>query len=249
MTDTAAKFERIMYELKPRPVTVKSIDDLTPHYRRIVLEGETLADFQSVSPTDHIKFQIEVDGENVRRDYTPRAYGNSELTLDFALHANGPITNWARSAEIGTPATILGPRGSKKVNTDAFDAFVIVGDETMLPAIGRGLAMLPAGKKVLAVIEVNDEHDLIDLPTETDATVVWAQRNGEVPGVALVRALAEAEWPEGDVFVWAGGEAGAMRDVRRHVLNERGLDREHLGISGHWKRGESNFDHHAPIED
>lgn len=249
MTDTAPKFEKVMYELKPRPVTVKSIDDLTPAYRRIVLQGDVLGDFQSQSPADHIKFQIEVDGEPVRRDYTPRRYGNSELVVDFALHADGPITTWARNATVGSAATILGPRGSKKVNPDAFQGFVTVGDETMLPSIGRTLESIPAGKSVLAIIEVESAADEIELTSEADATIVWAHRNGEVPGVAMVRALAEAEWPEGDVFVWAGGEAGAMRDVRRHVLNERGLDRENFSMSGHWKRGESNFDHHAPIEE
>ena len=248
MTETNPRFERVMYELKPRPVTVKSVEDLTPHYRRIVFAGDSLSDFQSASPVDHVKFQIDVNGEAIRRDYTPRAFGNSELTIDFALHANGPVTAWAGEATVGSPATILGPRGSKIVHP-LFDAYVLIGDETMLPAIGRALESLPAETKVLAVIEVDDPEDQIALPTTTDATIVWAHRVGRVPGVAMVAALATADWPEDDVFCWAGGEASAMRDVRRHVLFERELPREHLSMSGHWKHGESNFDHHSPIED
>lgn len=237
-----------MYELKPRPVTVKSVEDLTSHYRRVVFVGDALSDFQSASPVDHVKFQIDVNGEAIRRDYTPRAFGNGELTIDFALHANGPVTTWAREVTVGSPATILGPRGSQIVHP-MFDAFVLIGDETMLPAIGRALQSLPAETKVLAVIEVDDAEDQIALPTTTDATILWAYRVGRVPGVAMVGALATAEWPEGDVFCWAGGEASAMRDVRRHVLFERELPREYLSMSGHWKYGESNFDHHSPIED
>lgn len=248
MTETTPKFERVMYELKPRPATVKSVEYLAPAYARIVLEGEALADLQSKSPTDHIKFQIMVDGEPVRRDYTPREIANGELTVDFALHGKGPLTTWARNAKVGSEATILGPRGSKVVNP-VFDGYVIVGDETMLPAVGRALEMLPAGAKTLAVIEVDGPEDEIALATETDANIVWAHRKGAVPGEAMVASLAAAEWPAGEVFCWAGGEAGAMRDVRRHVLNERGLHREHFGMSGHWKRGESDFDHHAPIEE
>lgn len=248
MTDTAPKCERVMYELKPRPATVVAVEHLAPRYKRVVLGGEALADFQSKSPTDHIKFQIEVDGEPVRRDYTPRAYANGELTIDFALHGNGPVTTWARQAVPGSEATILGPRGSKIVHP-VFDGYVLVGDETMLPAIGRALEELPAEASVLAVIEVDDAADEIAVSAGGNTTVVWAHRNGRQPGVAMVEALATAEWPAGEVFCWAGGEAGAMRDVRRHVLNERGLNREHLAISGHWKRGESNFDHHAPIEE
>lgn len=248
MAETVQKFERVMYELKPRPVAVKSVEDLTSQYRRIVLTGEGLADFQSKSPADHIKFQIEVDGEPVRRDYTPRSFGNREITVDFALHAEGPVTNWARSAVVGSEATILGPRGSKVVHP-VFDGFAVIGDETMLPSVARALEELPAGIKTLAVIEVDSADDEIEISTETDATIVWAHRNGRVPGEAMVEALAAAEWPAGEVFCWAGGEAGAMRGVRRHVLNERGLERENLAMSGHWKRGESNFDHHAPIEE
>jgi NADPH-dependent ferric siderophore reductase len=248
MTDTAPKFERVMYELKPRPATVIAVEQLTPRYRRIVLGGEALADFQSKSPTDHIKFQIEVNGQPMRRDYTPRAYADGELTVDFALHGNGPLTAWARNAVPGCEATILGPRGSKIVQP-VFDGYVLIGDETMLPAMGRALEMLPANANVLAVIEVDDVTDEIALAAGSNATVVWAHRNGRHPGVAMVEALAAVEWPADEVFCWAGGEAGAMRDVRRHVLSERSLDREHLAMSGHWKRGESNFDHHAPIEE
>ena len=33
------------------------------------------------------------------------------------------------------------------------------------------------------------------------------------------------------------GEAGLIRGVRRHLLEERGVDRETLSVSGYWRRG------------
>lgn len=248
MAQVSAKTERVMYELKPRPATVKSITDLTPAYRRMVVTGDEFHDFQTKSPADHIKVQIDVDGEKVRRDYTPRSFENGELTLEFALHADGPVTNWARNAQVGSEFTVLGPRGSKIVKP-VFDAYVIIGDETMLPTVGRALEMVDPEASIIAVIEIENAAEKIELPTTDNRSVVWAERNGRAPGAALMDGLAAVEWPAGEVYVHAGGEAAAMRDVRRHVLNERGLDRENLGISGHWKRGESDFDHHAPIED
>lgn len=248
MTDTTTLFERVMHELKPRPATVASVEDVTPSYRRITLTGEALSDFVSLAPTDHIKFQIDVDGEPVRRDYTPRRFENGELVVEFALHADGPLTTWARNAQPGSEATILGPRGSKVVKP-VFDAYVVIGDDTMLPAAGKMLEGVPADARALAVIEVESAASEIDLPAGANAEVVYGHLNGGVPGEALVKALRGIEWPEGNVFVWAGGEAGAMRDVRRFLLNDVGLPREHLSMSGHWKRGESNFDHHAPIEE
>ncbi len=248
MADTSTKFERVMFELKPRPVSVKSVEDLAPNYRRIVVEGESLADFQSLSPSDHIKLLLDIDGEKIRRDYTPRGYGNNELTLEFAIHANGPFTNWARSAKPGDGITVLGPRGSM-VMKPVFDGFVLIGDDTLLPAVGRALSEWAPGTKVVAVIEIAGEEDKIELPTETDATIVWAIRGNREPGAAMVEALAATEVPEGEVLFYAGGEATAMRDVRRHLLNERGVNRGNISVSGHWKQGQSDFDHHAEIEE
>lgn len=248
MAQVSEKIERFMYELKPRPAKVISITDLTPAYRRMVVTGEEFHDFQTKSAADHIKVQIEVDGEKVRRDYTPRSFENGELTLEFALHADGPITNWARNAEVGTEFTVLGPRGSM-VPKPVFDAYIFIGDETLLPGVGRAMEILPADARFISIVEVENDADKIELPMKDNHEVVWAERNGRVPGESLVEALAGIEWPEGEVFVYAGGEATAMRDVRRHVLNERGLERENLRMSGHWKRGQSDFDHHAPIEE
>ncbi|MCO5219912.1 MAG: siderophore-interacting protein [Thermomicrobiales bacterium] len=245
MTAETIKFERVMYELKPRPATVKSIEDLSPGYRRFVMAGEALADFQSASPMDHIKVKIEVDGGAVMRDYTPRSFANGELTLEFAIHADGPLTNWARNAEVGSEATILGPRGSA-VYKGGFDAGVLIGDDTFLPTVGRAAEMY-GDVSLLAIVEVNGAEEEIELPAGVQ--VIWAHKGDRLPGEALVEALAAAALPEGAVLYLAGGEATAMRDVRRHLLNVRGVPRENIKLSGHWKRGESDFDHHAEIEE
>ena len=248
MAQVSEKMERFMFELRPRPAKVVAVEHLTPTYKRLVVTGDGFDDFQTKSPADHIKVQIEVDGEKVRRDYTPRAFADGQLTLEFALHADGPVTTWARNADVGTELTVLGPRGSR-VPKPVFDAYVFIGDETLLPGVGRAMEMFPDDVPFIAVVEVDSAGDKIALPEEGNDTIIWAERNGRTPGEALLEALAGLEWPQGEVYVYAGGEATAMRDVRRHVLNERGLDRENLGMSGHWKRGESDFDHHAPIEE
>ena len=248
MAEANPKIERIRYELKPRPARVVSVTDLSPKYRRIVVTGEEFFDFQSKSPADHIKVQIDVDGEKIRRDYTPRDFKNGELTLEFALHADGPVTIWARQAQVGSELTILGPRGSA-IPKPVFDAYLFAGDETLLPGVGRAMEMIPADAKFFAVIEIDGDDDKIELPIDDNDTIIWAERKGRAPGEALVEALAALDWPAGEVYVYAGGEATAMRDTRRHVLNVRGLDRGNFGMSGHWKRGESDFDHHAPIEE
>ena len=246
MAQDTAKFERVMYELKPRPAVVKSVEDLAPTYRRLVLEGEALADFQSQSQADHVKLLIEVDGEPVRRDYTPRAVANGELTLEFALHADGPFTNWARNAAPGSEVTVLGPRGSV-IPKPVFDAVVLIGDDTFLPTVGRSFAEF-AGQRQIAIVEVESADQEIPLPAGEGTTLIWVHRGDRLPGAALVEELAEFDLPAGDVLYYAGGEATAMRDVRRTLLG-RGVDRGNLKLSGHWKRGQSDFDHHGEIEE
>jgi NADPH-dependent ferric siderophore reductase len=37
--------------------------------------------------------------------------------------------------------------------------------------------------------------------------------------------------------VYVACEAGAMRRIRRHLLTERGMNRDHVVTRGYWKQG------------
>ena len=71
------------------------------------------------------------------------------------LHGDGPASTWADQAKVGQHLYIGGPRGSMIV-PDIFDSYLLIGDETAIPAIARRLEELPAGRTVLAVIEIAD---------------------------------------------------------------------------------------------
>ncbi len=169
--------------------------------------------------------------------------------MDFVLHETGAASDWARVARPGTKAVILGPRGSKVVHP-VFDWFLMVGDETMLPAISRQIEEIPAGTKLIAFVEVDGPANVQQFETAGDVEVHWVYRNGAEPGTgtALVDAVKAATLPEGEFFVWGGGEAGQLKAVRRHLLQERGAQKEFCGMTGHWKRGEKDFDHHEPLD-
>lgn len=53
--------------------------------------------------------------------------------------------------------------------------------------------------------------------------------------------------PDADAvgWVWAGAEASSVRAIRRH-LRERGLTRDSFDMTGYWRAGVANFDHHSP---
>ncbi len=132
---------RIRHELRRRMLTVASTELLTPRMRRFGFTSPDLHDFVSASHDDHVKLFFpavgnDADGrQTCMRDFTPRRFDQSlgMLIIDFALHEAGPATRWATAAQIGDTLEIGGPRGSSVVPDD-FDWYLLIGDETALPA-------------------------------------------------------------------------------------------------------------------
>ena len=252
------EIQRVRHELRRRTLSVKRIETVTPGMRRLVLSGEELAGFTSLSPDDHVKLFVRGKGQGEgegqggdagRRDYTPRRYDakTGELAIDFALHDAGAATLWAKDAVPGDRIEIGGPRGSVVVPPD-FDWWLLVGDETALPAIGRRLEELPSGTKVQAVIVVTGPEEEQNFDTATDLRAVWVHRPAEraddpEPVLDVLRSLA---WPSGDGFAWIAAEANVARAVRSFITEERAHPTAALRASGYWKKGVA--DTHETLE-
>src|SRR6185436_499825 len=89
------------------------------------------------------------------RDFTPRRFdvASGTFVIDFALHDAGPATNWAVAAKVGDTLEIGGPRGSAVIPDD-FDWYILIGDETALPAIGRRVEELRQDVPVTTIVAV-----------------------------------------------------------------------------------------------
>jgi NADPH-dependent ferric siderophore reductase len=234
---------RIRRETRRRQGTVVSIERLSPSMLRIWLEGEDLRDFESAAPDDHIKlFFATDDGETAMRDYTPRRFDPAagRLAIDFALHEAGPATRWAIAAKVGDTLQIGGPRGSA-VLADDFDWYLLIGDETALPAIGRRLEELRADVPVTAIIAVDDEGDCIDPSGRPNTKLVWLVRSRRSigDGEAVIAALTRLGLPSGEGYVWIAAEAEVARAVRSHVIDTLGHPRSWTKASGYWSAGEA----------
>jgi NADPH-dependent ferric siderophore reductase len=239
-----SRVQRVRHEIKRRELEVVSVEAVTPGFRRITLGGDALADFTSLSFDDHVKlfFDTGAEGEPARRDYTPRSYSNAgrTLTLEFALHGEGPASGWAAQAAPGQRLVVAGPRGSFVVPVD-HDWHLLAGDETALPAIARRLEELPAGTRALVFLQVK-EADRRPLRSAAALDLHWARSPED-----LLQAVNALALPAGEGYAWCAGEAALVRELRRILVDDKGLGRHAIRASAYWKRGANA--HHEDIED
>ncbi|OWV86486.1 FAD-binding protein [Rhizobium sp. N122] len=242
-TSPAPGIERVRHETRRRALTVESVVDITPGMRRITLTGDDLADFTSLAPDDHIKiFVPATDGGEERRDYTPRRYDNAErrLTIDFALHEAGPVTQWAIGAGLGDRLEIGGPRGSAVVSK-AVTRWLLIGDETALPAIGRRIEESAAGTVITAIAAVSGPQDEQTFDTRADLDVHWAHRPlSEATDAAALLKLLRTVDIQPETFIWVAAEAAVTRDIRAYLLTERGYPLSWIKAAGYWVFGKAD---------
>ncbi|MGY1635817.1 siderophore-interacting protein [Geodermatophilus sp. SYSU D00742] len=149
----------------------------------------------------------------------------------------------------------------------AATTLLIAGDETAVPAVCAILeALEEAPRRVVALLEVPAEGDAVDLALPPGVTVRWLPRSGAVRGSLLVPAVhaalcelgvaatpAEApedvdldsqllwEVPDADAasgcYAWLAGEAGVVKQLRRHLVGDLGVPRGAVAFMGYWRQG------------
>jgi NADPH-dependent ferric siderophore reductase len=227
-----------------RELTVRRNVAVTPRMRRITLGGDQLGDFATNVADDHVRLVFAElptrTGEFldwpqgcVYRTYTVRRFDRAaaELEVDVFLHGNGVAADWARRAAPGDVIHVAGPKLA--LPFPAADAYVVVGDETALPAIARLLDELDTNIPVHALIEIGNHDDRQALSREESIT--WIERDpARPPGERLDLALRALAWPAGTVFAWGAGETNSMRRISRHLREHRNAPSELRKIKGYW---------------
>lgn len=250
-----------------RTLQVTRVQRLSPHMQRITLGGEALTGFHSPSPDDHVKLffpntagqlvipRMGPDGPihaqgvepSPMRDYTPRLHDPEEglLVIDFVLHGHGAAASWAAQARPGQSLGLGGPRGSFVAAAD-FDRYVLVGDETALPAIGRWVEQYRGNAPIVALIEIPQAEDAQVLATPPQVELHWLPRDGAdaASSTLLEQALRDlmALQPPtaaGDTFYWIAAESRRARAMRQYLSEECGVPKDWLRATGYWKRGAS----------
>lgn len=242
-----------------RRATVVGTTDRGPRLTTVTLRGPALVGFSVEAPAASVRLLLprtDADGrleipewngnefrfaDGVRppiRTLTPLRTDPSSgsVEVEVVRHGHGALAGWAGTAAEGDQVALAGP-GAGYAVPDGADRFLVVGDESALPAIGQVLDALPRPAAVEVVVEVAAPEGRIALPHHPGATVRWCDLPpGAPPGAAMFAAVAALDVPA-DVAVWAAGEAAAVHRLRKLLLDERGVARSRAVIRGYWKHG------------
>lgn len=237
-----------------RRVEVVQNRALNPRMRRIVLGGPELAGMAQPGPAASVRLVVPWSGDTFEvpewngnefllsdgrrpalRTFTPVELDptSSELTIDIVRHHGGAISGWADQAAHGDTAAVSGPGRADSIDESA-GRYVLLGDETAIPAIRQLIAAIPATIQIDAHIEIRADGRL-ELPSHPRLTTTWHDTDpAAAPGNQLREIVTELELDD-DSRVWAAGEAAAVQAIRKHLFTERGMARHHTSIRGYWK--------------
>jgi len=240
-----------------RHAVVGQVTNLTPYMARVTLTGTQIADLRVEQPASSVRLwvpgagsrhlpEIQWDGNRYRlpdggspiiRTFTPLNHDPAEsLDLEVVLHDEGAITRWLEACEPGDPAAVSDPGRGYTIDREA-DSYVLLGDESALPAIKQLIGDLDTSTEIQVAVEVRSEEAIMSLPSHPRLDAVWAIRQSSAPvGAALLNAMDQISFRSG-TKVWSAGEAGAMHSVRLRLFDEIGIDRKAVTVRGYWKHG------------
>lgn len=240
---------------------VRAVRDVHRDLRCITFGGGDLASFAPIGPDTFLALLLPPPGRDeltidasftweqweampeadrpVGAYYTVRRWrpDAAELDMLFVLHGDeGHASAWAARARPGDPVGLWGPRTMWHPPADPA-WYLLVADDTGLPAVAGILEQLPERATVRVLAEVDDASTHQELPVRPGCEVTWLHRDGAPAGTTtlLVDAVRRLEWPPGTPYAWGGGESRAMTAVRRHLRREVGLPREAVSMVAYWR--------------
>ncbi|WP_018255639.1 siderophore-interacting protein [Salinispora mooreana] len=167
---------------------------------------------------------------------------------------------------VGPDAGYDGEHGGLEFRPPVAAKLLLAGDETAVPAISSILERLPVTARGRVLLEVPEADDVQPLAAPPGVTVRWLARGGHPHGTRLVPAVSAAagELMSGPsvgvpvtelnldtellwevpisvlpvpLYAWLAGEAGVIRTLRRHLITERGVNRQAVAFMGYWRLG------------
>jgi len=172
--------------------------------------------------------------------YTVRRWRPAVAEIDLVIVTSGHDgdgSRWAQRAAAGDPVGLWGPRRIFDPPADT-DHFVLVGDETGVPAIAAILEELPTGCVVDVVAEVGEACDEMALQRGPNTSVSWTHRAGASAGTTsqLLDAVRDLDITSERAYVWGGAESRVMTSIRRYLRDSVRLPAERVAMTAYWRR-------------
>lgn len=236
----------------PRRCTVTAVERLTPRMTRVRLRSDALVGVEPVGPDQRATLlfptagQFTGDPEEIatmrrrRRTYTLLNLDpeHGSVDIDFALHGEGVAAGWARAAQPGHELDLVGPTGRWHLDPDA-RSWLLVADETGLPALEAILGTVPEQASVEVHVEIADDAERRTLPQRDGIDITWWSREGTdaAPGDLLAALGPHLRIGAADAVAWVAAEAAAVSALRQHLQAERGLHRRRVSATPYWRAG------------
>ncbi|WP_181901758.1 siderophore-interacting protein [Thalassotalea euphylliae] len=228
---------------------VSSVQDVSPHMRRVVLTGESLADFPVDKESAHIKaifpdpssqdklptLSTSPDQRKWMRSYTIRQFNQSrrELTIDFAVNDHqGLAADWALNAQ---PNDFLGVAGPGDIKHTDFGAHqhLFFGDITALPAIAATLEQLPLSSQGQAWLQVPDSEDIQEIIAPRGIKIHWLVTSNKLTE-RFLSGLQSVGCELTDTAIFIAAEASIVRQLKAYLSDHCQYTPEKLYASAYW---------------
>jgi NADPH-dependent ferric siderophore reductase len=250
---------------RPRPQAVLEVlgkTRITPNLLRVRLGGQGLADLNPNEHTDkYVKLLLPdpasglvppYDMDALRqerpedlpsmRTYTISRWDQDagDISLDVVLHNDetgtlgGRASVWADAAQPGDLVAMRGAGGGYTPDT-AVAHHLLIGDHSALPAIAAALEYLAReapSASGLALIHLDHAEDVQEMDHPAGIDVQWVIE----PREAVLDRVRALDIPE-DAQIFAHAERGLIKEIRRHLVRERGIDKARISISAYWALG------------
>lgn len=241
-------------EIMKAVLTVKEKTYLSPHYIRVILEGEGIHEFANANVGDNNKIIIPQNGmvqlpsrgergseRPLMRTYTLRALdlAKQEMAVDFVAHGdNGPASRWAIHAETGDQLGVAMKVKSRPLFQPA-DWYLLAGDHTALPVISVILEQLPADAKGKIFLEVHNAEDVLELTKPEGVELQWIFNAEPGKVQTLPEAIRNTLLADGSKFIYVAAEYSSANEIQQYLRNHDGLDRSEWQTYSYWKYGQS----------
>ncbi|WP_214401362.1 siderophore-interacting protein [Pseudonocardia lacus] len=248
VSTSKSRLTSLLLDISTHEGEVRHIEEIGPHFRLVSLASDG---FGKASWTPGDMVQVIVVGEALLgpweiRTYTPLAFDPGTRTAEILwyIHGNGPGSDWAVSATVGTACRLVGPRRAVSLLKPQ-RPLVFFGDETSF-STAIAARETPSGHRdvrfVFEVDSVEESRAVLERFDLADATLV-ARRAGDGHLDEVERDVLTAFRSEAAATGVLTGKASSIQRLYR-ALRAAGAQGRQVSNVPYWAVGKKGLKGH-----